>query len=130
MYHQIKFGCKNISSSANMEAAVIFNQMSPHCDPELEDSKPIFLHDTLAHDVASLYQVWLQTVQQLRRYHPHENSLEFLTFPVTLTLITIQQSFFFFYMTIQLMMMCNQTKSSCKRISNSENRLESHTLIT
>ena len=30
--------------------------------PELEDSKPIFLHDTLAHDVVSPYQVSLQTV--------------------------------------------------------------------
>ena len=31
-----------------------------HYDPELEDSKPIFLHDTLVHDVTSPYQVWLQ----------------------------------------------------------------------
>ena len=71
MYHPIKFGCKKISSS------VIFDQMSPHCDPELEDSKPIFLHDTLAHDVASPYQVWLHKVQQLRTYHPDEHSLKF-----------------------------------------------------
>ena len=60
MYHQIKFGYKNlkkISSSADMVDTVISDQMSPHSDPELEDSKPIFLHDTLAHDVASPYQV-------------------------------------------------------------------------
>ena len=56
-----------------MVETVISDQMSPHCDPELEDSKSIFLHDTLAHDVASPDQVWLQKVQQLRRYH----SLEF-----------------------------------------------------
>ena len=57
-----KFGCKKISSSADMVETVIFDQMSHHCDPELEDSKPIFLRDTLAHDVASSYQVWLQKV--------------------------------------------------------------------
>ena len=62
MYHPIKFGCQKISSSADMVETVIFHQMSPHCDPELEDSKPIFLHDTLAHDVASPYQAWLQKV--------------------------------------------------------------------
>ena len=68
---------KTVSSSADMVEIVIFDQMSPHSDPEFEDSKPIFLHDTLAHDVASSYQVWLQKVQKLRRYHPDENSLEF-----------------------------------------------------
>ena len=67
-----KFGCKKISSSADMVKTVIFDQMSPHCDPELEDSKPI-LHDILAHDVASPYQVWLQNVQQRRRYHSDVN---------------------------------------------------------
>ena len=72
-----KFACRKISSSADMVEIVISDQMSPHCDPELEDSKPIFLHDTLAHDVASLHQVWLQKVPQLRRYHPDEHSLEF-----------------------------------------------------
>ena len=77
IYQLIKFGCKKISSSADMVETVIFDQMSPHCDPELEDSKPIFLHDTLAHDVASPYQVWLQKVQQLRRNHTDEHSQEF-----------------------------------------------------
>ena len=75
MYHPIKFGCKKISSSADMVEKVIFDQISPHCDPELEDSKSVFLHDTLAHDVASPYQVWVQKVQHLRRYHPDEHSL-------------------------------------------------------
>ena len=45
-----------------MVETVIFDQMSPHSDPELEDSKPIFLQDTLAHDVATPHQVWLQKV--------------------------------------------------------------------
>ena len=59
MHKPIKFGCKKIKSLADMIETVIFDQMSPHSDPELEDSKLIFLHDTLAHDVASPYQVWL-----------------------------------------------------------------------
>ena len=49
MYHPTKFGCKNISNSAEMVETVI----SDHCDPELKDSKPIFLHDTFAYDAAS-----------------------------------------------------------------------------
>ena len=52
MYHPIKFGSKKISSSVDMVETVISDYMSPHCDLELEDSKPIFLHDTLAHDNA------------------------------------------------------------------------------
>ena len=75
--HPIKFGCKRIGSPADMVETVIFDQISPFCDPELEDSKPIFLHVTLAHAVASLYQVWLHKVQHLRRYRPDEYSLEF-----------------------------------------------------
>ena len=77
MCRQIKLGRKKLSSSADMAEAVISDQMSPHCDHELEDSKPIFLHDTLVHDVASPYQVWLQKVQKLRIYRPDEHSLEF-----------------------------------------------------
>ena len=64
MYRPIKFGCKKIRSSENMAERVIFDYMSPHCDPELEESKPIFLHDTLVNDVASRYQVRLQKVSQ------------------------------------------------------------------
>ena len=57
MHHHIKFGYQKISSLADMVETVIYDYMSPHCDPELEDSKPIFLHDTLAHDLASPYQI-------------------------------------------------------------------------
>ena len=46
MYHAIKFGRKKISSSADMVETVISDKMSPHCDPELEDSKALFsLHN-------------------------------------------------------------------------------------
>ena len=48
MYHPIKRGCKKISGSVDMVETVILDYMSPHYDPEFEDSKPIFLHDTLA----------------------------------------------------------------------------------
>ena len=57
MYHPIKPGCKKISHSVAMVETVITDYMSPHYDPEPEDSKPIFLHDTLANDDASPYQV-------------------------------------------------------------------------
>ena len=56
--------------------------MSPQNDPELEDSNPIFLHDTLAHDDVLPYQV---------SYRPVEYSLEFWTFPVSLTLTKTEQ---------------------------------------
>ena len=40
MYRLIKLGCKKTSNSADMVETVIFDRMSPHCDPEPEDSKP------------------------------------------------------------------------------------------
>ena len=60
-----------------MVETVISDDMSLHCHPRHGDSKPIFLHDTLAHGVASPYQVWLQKVQQVRRHRSGEQSLEF-----------------------------------------------------
>ena len=50
-----KFGCKKISSSADMVETVISNQMSPNQGLEPQDRKQIFLHDNLTHDVASPY---------------------------------------------------------------------------
>ena len=73
MYQTIKFGGKRISSSVDIVETVIFDYMNPHCD--LQNSKPVFLHDTLAHDAASPYKVWVQKVQHLRRYRPDEHSL-------------------------------------------------------
>ena len=55
MYHPIKFGYKKISSSVDMVETVIIHYMSPQCDLDLEDSKPIVLHDTLAHDDVSTF---------------------------------------------------------------------------
>ena len=79
MYQPVKCGCKKISSSVDMVEKVILAYMSHHYDLELKDSKPIFLHDTLAYDDASPYQTWLQKVQQLRRYGLDENQLAFFT---------------------------------------------------
>ena len=52
--------------------------MSLHCDLDLEDSKATLLHNTLAYDTASQYQVWRQMVQRFRS-HPekHSDSLKF-----------------------------------------------------
>ena len=72
-------------------------QMSHQCDPELEDGKPIFLHNILAQDTASLYWVWLQKVQQQRKYYSDEHSLKFWTLSVTLTLTTTEQSNLFIW---------------------------------
>ena len=57
MYYPIKCGCKKISSSADMVETAVLDYISHHSDPDFEDSKPIFLHNTLAHDDASPYQV-------------------------------------------------------------------------
>ena len=70
MYHPNEFCYKKISSSTDMVETVISDYMSPHCDLKLEDGEPVLLHDTLAHDVASPYQVWSQNVLWFRRYHP------------------------------------------------------------
>ena len=90
-HNPITSSCKKFSSSTDLVETLILDYISPDYDPELEDSKPIFLHDTLAHDDASPYQVWLQKVQQLRGYRADEHSLEFLTFSVTLTWKTTVQ---------------------------------------
>ena len=78
MYHPIKFGCKKISSSVAMVETVISDHMNPHCDPELEDSKQIFLHDTLTNDDASPNQVWFQMIQHLRIIQMNWNFEPFL----------------------------------------------------
>ena len=56
-----------------------FDYMIFHCDLELEDSKPTFLHNTLAHDDASPYHVWLQKVQQLRKISSRQTFTEILS---------------------------------------------------
>ena len=52
-YHPNKFGHRKIIRSVDITEKVISDYMSPRKDLELEDSKPIFLHDTLANKDAS-----------------------------------------------------------------------------
>ena len=46
------------SGIQNIYYKVIFGDMILHFDFDLEDSKPIFFEDNLAHADALLYQVW------------------------------------------------------------------------
>ena len=46
MYCPIKSGCQKISSFVDMVETVIFGYMSPHCDLDLDECKPIFFEDT------------------------------------------------------------------------------------
>ena len=57
MHHNTKFGNKMFLS---LEDIILTNTdiLSLCCDLDLENNKPIFLHDTLAHDAASPYQIW------------------------------------------------------------------------
>ena len=103
--------------------------MNPHCDPELEDYKPIFLHDNLAHQVASPYQVWLKKASSwadIVQMNIHWNILNFFC-DLDLDHNRAIQSF---HKTIHLMMMCHHTKFICKRISHSDNISKSHILTT
>ena len=111
--------------------------MSPHCDPKHEDSKPILLHDTSAHNVASPYQVWLQKISgwgDIVQMNIHWNSEPICAFIGILNLfcdldLDHNRAIQSFHKTIHLMMMCHQTKFSCKRISSSDNILKRHSLI-
>ena len=58
LYYHIKFGCKQTSSLEDMVQTIIyFDYISPCCDLDIEDSEPIFLHDTSPHDYTPPYQV-------------------------------------------------------------------------
>ena len=107
-----------------MVYTVTIDWMSHHCDPEHKGNKPIFLHDTLAHDDAWSYQVWLQVSSwgDIIQMNIHWKFEPFL-WPWQHNR-TIQS----FYKKIQLMM-SHQSKFSCKRISSSEDILKSHILI-
>ena len=39
MYHPIKCGCKKISTLVDVVETLMLDYMSPHYDPELEDTK-------------------------------------------------------------------------------------------
>ena len=56
MHHHTKFGCKRFKNSEDMEKKkvpwhVFLEDLSPHCDLNLEDRNQTVLHDTPGHDV-------------------------------------------------------------------------------
>ena len=54
-----KFGCKRIRHSAEMEQSFfLYDNVNLHCDLDLEDSNPHFLHATLAYDNVIPHKVW------------------------------------------------------------------------
>ena len=60
LYYQTKSGCKQTSDLKDTVETVTFYYINPCCDLDLEDSKPIFLHDTPPHDNTPPYQAWLK----------------------------------------------------------------------
>ena len=64
--------------------------MNPCCDLAPKNSKPTCLHDTLAHDDASQYQVWQLFVGLEDIIW---TNIDILTCAVTLTLIAVIQFF-------------------------------------
>ena len=78
--HPIKFRCKEISRYGRNSHLIIRDLIMTL---NLKTANQFCM--TLAHDDASLYQVWLQKVQQLRRYRPDEHSLELWTLHLTFT---------------------------------------------
>ena len=125
VYQPITSGCKKSRLVQYIWEKQTYSVMSPHCDLELEDDVPMFSHDSFAHDDTSSYQVWLQKVQQLRRYGLDENSMTFLTFAVTLS---TKQWSNLFTRQLSLRWCVIKPKFSCKRVSSSEDKAESHIL--
>ena len=72
LYYQTKFGSKQTSSLEDIVKIVTFF-LSPCCDLDIEDSEPVFVHDTLPHDNTPHYQIWLKMVVQFRRYRLGQN---------------------------------------------------------
>ena len=67
IYHQRKFGHKQIISFDELADESHFDYLSPCCDLDLEDSNQFSWHNTPTHNNAPLYQVWFE---RLRRYYP------------------------------------------------------------
>ena len=102
--------------------------MSSCSNLDLENSKSIFLHDTLTHNDASPYQGLItkgSAVEEILSRYIFTGILN-LFCDLDLDHNRAIQSF---HKTIQLLMMCHQSKFSCKRISSSDNILKSHIFI-
>ena len=119
MYHHTKFACQRINSFIQYKSNFLFI-CALAVTLTLKIANNFFLHDTLAHDAASPYQVWQQNVLQFKRYHPDKCSLTFWTFAVTLPLTAVIP--FFHRILQQLMMPYYQTKFSFKLTSSLEDK--------
>ena len=119
VYHPIKFDCKKISSSVD---TVIFDYMSPwtwrqqtnlfvrHSGPWRCITIPSLV--TKGSEVEEILSRWTSIgILNLSCYSDHNRAIQS------------------FHKTIQLTMVCHQTKFSCKRIRGSKDTLKSHTLI-
>ena len=117
--HPTKFGCKKISSSINIYIgnSHIFDYMCPHCDLELEDRKSSFFGD----DGSMMMHYHIKW----RKYHWDEHSLEFWTFPVTLTLTITEESNLFTRQSSSWLGAIRPNCFSCKMSSSSGDVLES-----
>ena len=63
MYSQTKLVTKKISNSEHtieIDMISLYEPKFSYCDLDLEDSNPVFTHDTLAYNGVSPYWVWLQ----------------------------------------------------------------------
>ena len=52
LYYQSKSDCKQTNNLEDMVKKFYFYHIGPHCHLDIEESEPIFLHDTLSHDTA------------------------------------------------------------------------------
>ena len=117
-YHPIKFGCKNISSSADMVETVIFVLSEPSLWPWTWRQQTNLL-------------AWHFGKFGYRRFSSWGDISQFIGIlnlfcNLYLDHNTATQSF---HKTIHFMMVYHQTKFSCKRISSADNILKSHILI-
>ena len=101
-----------------MVETAIFYFMILHCDLDHYDSKPFFLHDTLAHDDVS------HTKFGCKRFNSWGNNIQVNISGILNLFCDLEldhsRAIQSFHKTTQLMMMCYQTKLSCQRISTSE----------
>ena len=85
VYHYTTFGCKRFTSSGDMEVSYFFENLTPHCDLDLEDRNPTFCMTLRVMMMNKPYQVSWIKVKWLRSYRPDKYYLRIWTISVTLT---------------------------------------------
>ena len=68
LYYQAKCDCKQTSSLEDTakNSFCFFYYISLRCDLDMEDSEPIFPHDTLPYKNTPPYQVWFKKKEEER----------------------------------------------------------------